>query len=199
VASRLLAGAVVSAAGVVAAAAGWVVFVNGGPAAGAAVWGCLRPITTVVPDRGLESAPLVCGVEDVEVGSMSADVVAADSGETVEELVCGPPVATTTPGAPERVRLASPTRAGVAGVEAAGDDVRPPELLRALSPGAFSGPRRGPGSFDVEEIVADASVDDASDEELALESAGSANATTGVLASATPTPSVTANAPTRPM
>jgi hypothetical protein len=199
VASRLLAGAVVSAAGAVAAAAGWVVFVTGEPTAGAAVLGCLRPITAVVPDRGLESAPPVCGVsllgasgvaavlagavEDVEVGSVSADVVAADS----DELVCGPPVATTTPAAPERVRPTSPAGAGPAGVEAAGDDVGRPELLKAIWPGAFSGPRRRPGSIDVEEIVADVSVD-ASDEELALESAGSANATTGVLASAIPTP-----------
>jgi hypothetical protein len=212
VASRLIAGA----AGAVAAVAGWVVFANWEPTAGAAVLGCLRPITAVVPDRGLESAPTVCGVslvgasgvaallagavEDVEVGSVSADVVAADSDETVEELVCRPPVATTTPGAPERVRPTSPAGAAPAGVEAVGDDVRPPELLRAIWPGAFSGPRRRPRSFDVEEIVAEVSVDDdASDEELALESAGSANATTGVLASAIPTPSATANAPTRPM
>jgi len=211
VASRLLAGAVVSAAGAVPAAAGWVVFDNGEPTAGAAVLSCLRPMTAVVPDRGLESAPTVCGVsllgasgvatllagavEDVEVGSVSADVVAADSDETVEELVCRPPVATTTPGAPERVRPTSPAGTGPAGVEAAGDDVRPPELLRAIWPGAFSGPRRRPGSFDVEEVVADVSVDDTSDEELALESA---NATPGVLASAIPTPSATANAPTRP-
>jgi hypothetical protein len=97
-----------------------VVLGNGEPTAGAAVWGCLRPITVVVPDRGLESAPTGCGVsllgasgvaavlagavEDVEVGSVSAGVVAAAADETVEELVCGPPVATTTPGAPERVQ-----------------------------------------------------------------------------------------------
>jgi hypothetical protein len=208
VALRLLTGAVVSAAGTV-----WVVFVSGEPTSGAAVLGCLRPITAVVPDRGLESAPAVCGVsllgasdvvavlagavEDVEVGSVSADVVAADSDGTVEELVCGPPLATTRPGAPERVRLTSPAGAGRAGLEAAGDDAGPPELLRRIWPGAFSGPRTRPGSFDVEEVVADVSVDDASDE-LALESAGSANATTGVLASAIPTPSATANAPTRP-
>jgi hypothetical protein len=134
-----------------------VVLGNGEPTAGAAVWGCLRPITVVVPDRGLESAPTGCGVsllgasgvaavlagavEDVEVGSVSAGVVAAAADETVEELVCGPPVATTTPGAPERVRPTSPAGAGPAGVEAVGDDVRPPELLRAIWPGAFSGPR----------------------------------------------------------
>ena len=130
---------------------------NREPTAGAAVWGCLRPIAVVVPDRGLESAPTVCSVsllgasgvaavlvgavEDVEVGSVSAGVVAAAADETVEELVCGPPLATTTPGAPERVRPTSPAGAGPAGVEAVGDDVRPPELLRAIWPGAFSGPR----------------------------------------------------------
>jgi hypothetical protein len=134
-----------------------VVLGNREPTAGAAVWGCLRPITVLVPDRGLESAPTVCGVsllgasgvaavlagavEDVEVGSVSAGVVAAAADETVEELVCGPPVATTTPDPPERVRPTSPTFAGPAGVAAVGDDVGPPELLRAIWPGAFSGPR----------------------------------------------------------
>lgn len=119
--------------------------------------GCLRPITAVVPDGALEAAPSVCGVsllgtsgvaavlagtvEDVEVGSVSADVVAADFDETVDELVCGPPVATTTPGVPEGVRPASPAGAGPAGVEADGDDVRPPEPLGAIWPGAFSEPR----------------------------------------------------------
>jgi hypothetical protein len=124
------------------------------------VWGCLRPIAVVVPDREVESAPTVCGVsllgasgvaavlagavEGVEVGSVgsvSAGVVAAAADETVEELVCRPPVATTTPGAPERVRPTSPAFAGPAGVAAVGDDVGPPELLRAIWPGAFSGPR----------------------------------------------------------
>ena len=101
---------------------------NGEPTAGAAVWGCLRPIAEVVPDRGLESAPTVCGVslpgasgvaavlagagEGVEVGSVSAGVVAAAADETVEELVCGPPVATTTPGAPERAPPDRPRRRG---------------------------------------------------------------------------------------
>jgi hypothetical protein len=133
-----------------------VVLGNGEPTAGAAVWGCLRPITVVVPDRGLESAQTVCGVslpgasgvtavlagavEDVKVGSVSAGVVAAAADETVEELVCGPPVATTTRGAPDRVRPTSPAGAGPAGVEAVGGDVGPPELLRAIWPGAFSGP-----------------------------------------------------------
>ena len=87
------------------------------------------------------AAVLVGAVEDVEVGSVSAGVVAAAADETVKELVCGPPLATTTPGAPERIRPTSPAGAGPAGVEAVGDDVRPPELLRAIWPGAFSGPR----------------------------------------------------------
>jgi hypothetical protein len=87
------------------------------------------------------AAVLAGAVEGVEVGSVSAGVVAAAADETVEELVCRPPVATTTPGAPERVRPTSPAFAGPAGVAAVGDDVGPPELLRAIWPGAFSGPR----------------------------------------------------------
>jgi hypothetical protein len=126
-ASRLLAGAVVSVAGAVAAAGGRLVLANGEPSAGADVRGCLRPIAVVVSDRGLDSVPTVSGVsllgasgvaavlagavEDVEVGSVSAGVVAAAADETVEELVCVPPV-----GAP-------------------------PELPGAIWRGAFRGPR----------------------------------------------------------
>jgi len=89
-----------------------------------------------LPGASSVAAVLAGAVEDVEVGSVSAGVVAAAADETVEELVCGPPVATTTLGAPERVRPTSP-----AGVAAVGDDVRPPELLRAIWPGALGGPR----------------------------------------------------------
>ena len=44
-----------------------------------------------------------------------------------------------------------------------------------------------------------APVDDAPDDELVPEAAGSAHATAGVVASAIPIPSATANTPTRPM
>ena len=45
-------------------------------------------------------------VDRVEVDSTAAGVGAADTDR--RELVCGPPVATITPGAPECVRLTSP-------------------------------------------------------------------------------------------
>ena len=117
------------------------VLADGAPTAGAAVWGCLRPITVVVPDRGLESAPTVCrvsllgasgvaavladAVEGVEVGSVSAGVVAAAADETVEELVCGLPVATTTRGAPERVRPTSPADGDCSGPSCRAHSVDP--------------------------------------------------------------------------
>jgi hypothetical protein len=163
------------------------------------------------------AAVLADPVERVEADSAVAVVGAADSGEPVGELVCGPPVATPTPGTPERVRLTSPARnteaAGPVRVDSVVDEVSPPGLLTAISPGGFSGLRSRLGASCVgvdkpDDDVSDAVDPDSGDEldgdrgsdgELLLESAGSASATPGVLATPIPTPSATANAPTRPM
>lgn len=87
----------------------------------------------------------------------------------------------------------------------------PPGRPADIGSGARSGLRGGlAGSLvDVDELDGDVSdgvepeaavvLDGEPGEELVPESVGSANATPGLLATAIPTPSATANAPTRPM
>ena len=123
-----------------------------------------------VPDRPVES---------VEVDEARAAVVSADPDVPVIVLVCGPP-----------------------------------ELLIAVSPGGFSGRRCRLGasfaaddavflddvSDDVEsECPDELDADESPDDEPLPESAGAANATAGVLATAIPTPSATARAHMPPM
>ena len=123
--------------------------------------------------------PRVPAVESVEVDEVRAAVVSADPDEPVVVLVCGPP-----------------------------------ELLIAVSPGGFSGRRCRLGasfvadnavflddvSDDVEsECPDELDADESPDDEPLPESAGAANATAGVLATAIPTPSATARAHMPPM
>ena len=126
-ASRLLAAAVVSAAAVTPAEV-------------------RVPVAAVEPDAGpavaidrvLESARKVYG--PLAFGVSAVAVVLADG-----ELVCGPPVAATTSGAPERVLLPFPAgeteAAGPVRLDSAVDEVSPTELLTAIPPGGFSGLR----------------------------------------------------------
>ncbi|MFG1933883.1 hypothetical protein ACGFK1_25040 [Mycobacterium sp. NPDC048908] len=221
-ASRLLAAAV-DLAGVVTPAEVRVDVAAVEPVSGAAA-------TT---DPVLESARKLCGVlvvgvaavavvlaapaEKVEVDSAATGIGAADADEPGGELLCGPPVATTTPRAPPRVRLTSPAgdteAAGPVGLDSAVGEMSPPGLLTAISSGGFRGLRRRPrascaGVDEPDDDVPDCVAPDAGDEldddcesdgELALESAGSASATPGVLVTAVPIPTAIANAPTRPM
>jgi hypothetical protein len=79
-------------------------------------------------------------IDRVEADSAAAGVGAAETDG--RELVCAPPVATTTPGASECVRLTSPAGETEAteppGLDSVVEEVRPPELLTAISPDGFS-------------------------------------------------------------
>ena len=85
----------------------------------------------------------MCGVPVLGGSGFAAMLANAveDADETVEELVCESPVATTTTDAFERVRPTSPACAAPPGSEAVGDDVGRPTLLRVIWTSAFSGPR----------------------------------------------------------
>jgi hypothetical protein len=153
--------------------------------------------------------------ERVEVDSASALFGAADA-DVPDGKLCRRPPATPAPGGSEGVGLRSPVgdieAVRPVGLASGFGEKRPPELLTAISPGEFSGLRlrRGASLVRVDEPDDDVSVatepdagdelddDCESDGELVPESAGSASATPGVLATATPIPSASANAPTRP-
>lgn len=132
-------------------------------------------------------------VKEVGVGGVRAAGVAAEPDE---------PVAVAGGAAP-------------AGMVPAVDDFRaPPELRTTISPGRFSGRRRRLGELFVSdgELVADGvsdddepesgddlDGDDPPDDEPVPASPGAANAAAGVLATAIPTPTATANAHMPPM
>ncbi|HEY7051577.1 MAG TPA: hypothetical protein VH496_05495 [Mycobacterium sp.] len=89
---------------------------------------------------------LACAVAAIESGSDPATVVVAavpaEGEEPVGELVCAPPVPTTTPDGAQRVAGGEAEDVAPAGAAVAGDDVRaPPELLAATWPGVFIGIR----------------------------------------------------------
>jgi hypothetical protein len=114
------------------------------------VEGCVGAVAAVVVDLALDSwgSPGVLGagisVSGVAIGlagAVAAVEPGSDGAEPVVELggelVCGPPVPTATPAAPERLRPTSPAgdteAAGPAGVEAAVEDVRVPPGLPAVT------------------------------------------------------------------
>ena len=121
----------------------------------------------------------------VVVGAELASTDSCDSSAVLDprELVCAPPLFCTTP-----VRGSAVAESADDELSVSVDDVEDDELEDGLDGLSLS--------VDEEDDELDEPDDDELDDELVCD--GSARATPGMVATADPTPSATANAPTRP-